>query len=248
MKQDFLKIIENCNAHEPMCDESVSAKKIYNNVMGKVSSPKKRKKTLFLGASGLAATVAIFCMILSPEINKVEVNRNITQFQDKNNNSIEENNNTGVVFCVYEAKQREQPIMANYMNVMKKREVKNEKKIVLGVYDPLSNTAPGYPVIITNSKENQTDVSFSIATTQGQLLQWNEETGDIKELGKISTLIGNGKLFWSPLKNGKSVEKAKIEVNLFIKNKLEDTVIVEIVMEKDGTYTAKRIKKYEEDK
>lgn len=244
MKQDFLKIIGNCKAHEPMCDESVSAKKIYNNVMGRVLLPQKKKKTLIFWASGLAATVAIFCILLSSATNKVKVDRNITQFQEKNNNNIEENNNTGVAFCVYEAKQREQPIMANYVKVMKKREVKNEKEIVLGTYDPLSSTVPGYPVIITNTKKNQTNVRFSIDVTEGQLLQWDEETGDIRELGKSTTLIGNGKLFWSPLKSGKLVENAKIEVNLFIKDKLENTVDVEIDMEKEGTYTAKRIKKH----
>ena len=35
MEQDFLKIVGDCREHENVCDESASAEKIYNNVIGK---------------------------------------------------------------------------------------------------------------------------------------------------------------------------------------------------------------------
>lgn len=247
MKQEFLKTIGNCKTHDYMRDESASAEKIFNSVMEKVSlsqKRRKRKKALFCFVSGLAAATAIFFMFLSPWKDGGEDSR-VARFQDGNGASIEKEKKEDhtVAFYVYEAKQREQTVMANYMDVMKKREVKTEKKIVLGSYNPVSSNVPGYPVMISSSKKNETDVKFSITALGGQFLQWNQETGDVKELGKSSTFKADKKIFWSPLNNGKLVEEAKIEVNLFIKDQLEDTVEVKIVMEKEGVYTAKRINK-----
>lgn len=253
MKQEFLKIIGNCRAHEYMCDESVSAEKIYNNVIEKASLSQKRrarKKALFGLISGLVAA-AVFCIVFLSGKDGTNYNH-VTQFQDESNDSAihlqDESNNIGkkekaaVIFCVYEAKNKEQIITADYVNVMKKREVKTDKKIVLGTYDPLSSTVPGYPVIISNSKKNEADVKFSITASEGQLLLWNQETGDAKELGKNGTFEGDERIFWSPLNNGRLVEETEIEVNLYIKDQLEDTVDIKIVMETDGIYAAKRIK------
>lgn len=253
MKQEFLKTIGNCRVHEYMCDESVSAEKIYNNVIENASPFQKkrgRKKALFGLVSGLVAA-AIFCIVFLSGKDVTNYNH-VTQFQDKSNGNAaqiqDESNSSGkkekaaVVFCVYEAKQKEQIIMADYMNVMKKREVKTDKKIILGTYDPLSSSVPGYPVMISNSKKNEADVKFSITASEGQLLLWNQETGDVKELGKNGIFEGDERIFWSPLNNGKLVEETEIQVNLFIKDQLEDTVDIKIVMETDGTYVAKRIK------
>lgn len=254
MKQEFLKTIGNCRAHEYICDESVSAEKIFNNVIEKTSLSqrrRRRKNALFGLISGLVVAAAVFCIVLLSGKDGTNYNH-ITQFQDKSNGKAaqiqDESNSSGkkekaaVVFCVYEAKKKNQIVMADYLNVMKKREVKTDKKIVLGTYDPLSSSVPGYPVMISNSKKTEADVKFSITATEGQLLLWNQETGDVKELGKNGTFEGDERIFWSPLNNGKLVDETEIEVNLYIKDQLEDTVDIKIAMETDGTYAAKRIK------
>jgi len=243
MEQDFLEMVGKCREHEGACDESASAEKIYDNVVRKIAlceKRRKRRKTLICVVSGLAATAAIFCLFVSPWKNSGESNQ-VTQIQDKNHDTIEKEN-AKVVFCVYEAQQRNQTVMANYMSMMKKREMETEKEIELGTYNPLTSTVPGYPVMVSNSKSKEMDVEFSITTSEGQLLQWNQETGEVKELGNSGTFKGNEKIFWSPLSNGKLVKETKINVDLFVMKHLEDNVNVKITMEAENAYKAKRIK------
>ncbi len=244
MKQEFFRTVGDCRAHEYMCDESVSVEKIYNNVMEKVSLSQKRRRgkiALFGVVSGLVTAVAIFCMVLLPGKDGTGDNR-VTRFQEESNGRMEKRKDAAVVFCVYEAQQGEQVIMANYMDVMVKREVKTEKNIVLGTYDPLSSTVPGYPVMISNSKKKEAGVNFSITTSEGQLLQWDQETGDVKELGKTGTFKGDKRIFWSPVNHGKIVGETEIRVDLLVEDQLEDTVNVKIVRGKGGGYTATRMK------
>ena len=246
MKQDFLKAVGECREHENACGESASAEKIYNNVIRKITlceKRRKRKKAFFCVVSGLTATAAIFCLFVFSRKDSAEGNQ-VTQVQDSNYNTPkkEKQKTSKVVFCVYEAQRREQTIRANYMNVMKKREVESEKEIELGTYDPLTSTVPGYPVMISNSKNNETDVEFSITTSKGQLLQWNQKTGEVKELGKSGTFKGNEKIFWSPLSDGKLVKETQINVDLFIRKHLQDNVSVKITMGTKNAFIAKRIK------
>lgn len=246
MRQDFLKTVGDCREHENVCDEGASAEKIYNDVIKKIAlceKRRKRKKTFFCVFSGLTATVAIFCLFLSSWENGGEGNQ-VTQVQDSNYNTPkkEKIENTKVVFCVYEAQRKEQEVMANYMSVMKKREVETGKEIELGTYNPLISTAPGYPIMISNSKSNEADEEFSITTTEGKLLQWVQETGEVKELGKSGTFKGNEKIFWSPLSGGKLVKETRISVELFIMKRLQDSVNVKITMETENAFIAKKIK------
>lgn len=259
MKQDFLKTIGNCKTHESIYDENISTEKIYNNVLEKIYFAKKsrKKKILFGFVGGLATTAAIFCLFLSSwkftdgknQIAQMETTNNgnlkknqTTQIQTTDNGSLKKKCDDKVVFCVYEAKGKEQVIMANYTDSMKKREVEDEKEIVLGTYDPLTSTIPGYPIIVSDSKDNDVNVNISIFASEGQLLQWNQETGDVRELGKSGTFKNGERIFWSPINNGKLVKEAKIEVKLFVSDELESTVNVKIVEETEGAYTVKRIK------
>ncbi|MDE7422540.1 MAG: hypothetical protein K2N51_02415 [Lachnospiraceae bacterium] len=259
MKQDFLKTIGNCKPHESIYDENISTEKIYNNVLEKIYFAKKRrkKKLLFGFVGGLATTAAIFFLFLS-SWKFMDGKNQTAQIETTNNDSLEKNQtmqilttdngslkkkyDAKVVFCVYEAKQKEQVITANYMDSMEKREVEDEKEIVLGTYNPLSSAVPGYPIIVSDSKDSDVNVNISIFASQGQLLQWNQETGHVTELGQSGTFKNGERIFWSPLNNGKLVKEAKIEAKLFVSDELESTVNVKIVEETEGVYTAKRIK------
>jgi len=243
MVQDFLKIVGNCREHESVCDESVSAEKIYHNVMRKISLCEKRRRrreTFVCAVSGFAAVAAIFCLSFSLREYSQESDQ-ITPIETKQYNTVKKAE-AKVVFCVYEAQKMDQTVMANYMSEMKKKEVQTDKEIELGTYDPLTSTIPGYPVMISNSKSSEDDTEFSITTSEGQLLQWNQETGEVEELGKSGTFKENENIFWSPLSDGKLVKEAQINVDLLIMEQLEDTVSVKITMDTDHAYKAKKIK------
>ncbi len=96
--------------------------------------------------------------------------------------------------------------------------------------------------MLCNSKNNETDAEFSITTSEGRLLQWDQETGEVKELGKSGTFKGSEKIFWSPLSDGKPVKETQIDVDLFIGKPLQDNVSVKITIEAENAFIAKRIK------
>lgn len=83
-------------------------------------------------------------------------------------------------------------------------------------------------------------MNISVFASEGQLLQWNQETGDVTELGQSGTFKNGERVFWSPLSNGKLVKEAKIEAKLFVADELESTVNVKIVEETEGIYITKR--------
>lgn len=243
MKTNFFHIIGECESDMHNEDVSIDEDRIFLSVQKKILlSKKQRKKKIYLTASALICSAAIFTFALINLLDiKVKVHESgdrVTKYHKINKNPKTTDDYlekpVQIKVCVYESTQDRQLLTQNYVNEMKKRELKLNEKVVIGSYNPLDSSVPGYPILISDegTSSKKQDV-LSLKVSAGNLIQWDKTTGDITSLGKEYLFSKEANIYWSPLENGKIVEETIISARTTDSLSQNDTITVTIHREND---------------
>lgn len=243
MKTNFFQKIGECESNMQGEDAGIDADRIFLLVQDKIlQSRKQRRKNIYLAVSALTCCAAVFAFVLlhiSDTKMEIYENRdNVTQYHEAAND--DQQKSAHIKVCVYESTQEGQFLTQNYVNEMKKKELKPDEKVVIGSYNPLDSSVPGYPVLISDERHSaKKRAALSLKVSAGSLIQWDRKTGEIIPLGKEYHFSQNANIYWSPLEDGKIVEKTIISAGVTDGLSQDDTINVTI-SKKNNVYIAER--------
>jgi len=248
MKRNFFYLIGDCKSNMQNEDVSIDEDKIFLLVQNKILQSKKQRKkkiNIAVGALICSAAMLTFVLLNFSDIRKVHENKDkVTKYHGENKypNTASDylQKSVQIKVCVYESTQDGQFLSPNYVNDMKKKELKINEKVVIGSYNPLDSSVPGYPILVSderNSRKKQDVLSLKVSA--GNLIQWNKKTGDIISLGKEYHFSQNANIYWSPLENEKIVEETIISAGITDDLSQNDTITVTI-KRKDDVFIAER--------
>lgn len=250
MKTNFFHIIGECESNMHKEDVGINEDRIFLLVQNKILlSKKQRKKKIYLTVSALicsASMVTFVLLNLSDIKTKVDENGDrVAKYQEINKCPKTTNDYlqkpVQIKVCVYESTQEGQFLTQNYANEMKKKELKLNEKVVIGSYNPLDSSVPGYPIFISDERDSSKKYDvISLKVSAGNLIQWDKKTGDIITIGKEYQFSKDANIYWSPLENGKTVEKTIISAGITDGLSQNDTITVTINREND-VFIAKKI-------
>jgi len=76
---------------------------------------------------------------------------------------------------------------------LEKTELKENVKLGLASYNLAMSSVPGYPIVF----ELDNIDSINIDVTEGSIFDWNRSTGEVKSLGSMYQLSGDGTLYFN---------------------------------------------------
>lgn len=241
MKTNFFHIIGGCESNMHNENVCIDEDRIFLLVQNKIlQSKKQRKNKIYLTVSALICSAAMFGFILL-NISDIKVHENRDKvIKDHEINKYPKTTNdypqksAQIKVCVYESTQDGQFLTQNYVNEMKKKELKPNEKVVIGSYNPLDSSVPGYPIFISDERDSDKkhDV-LSLKVSAGNLIQWDKKTGNIIQLGKEYQFSQYVNIYWSPIENGKIVEETIISAGTIDGLSQNDTITVTINREND---------------
>ena len=243
MKTKFFHIIGDCESNIHSEEASIDEDKIFLLVQNKIlQSKKQRKKKINLVVSALICSAAMLTFVfldLSDIKIKVHENRvSTTKYYEANKYPKTRDDYRQkpkkIKVCVYESTQDGQFLTKNYANEMKKKEIRLNEKVVIGSYNPLDSSVPGYPILVSDERDSGKEHDgLSLTVSAGNLIQWNKKTGDTISLGKEYHFSKDANIYWSPLENGKIVEETIISAEATDGLSQNETITVKINKEND---------------
>lgn len=241
MKTDFFHIIGECESNMHNENVCIDEDKIFLLVQNKIlQSKKQRKNKIYLTVSALICSAAMLSFVLlnlsdikvHENMDRVTENHEINKYPKTTNDYPKKS--LQIKVCVYESTQDGQFLTQNYVNDMKKKELKPNEKVVIGSYNPLDSSVPGFPVLISDeSASGKKHDALSLKVTAGNLIRWDKKTGDIIQLGKEYHFSQDVNIYWSPLENGKIVEETIISIGIIDGLFQNDTITVTIKRKND---------------
>jgi len=150
-------------------DEEWNHKKMKQQIIFKYTRNEKRKMYKIVKYA-IVPICLVFAIFLGTIFN--------------NRNDILENNNMSVMkVYAYTLLENER---------LEKKELKDNVKLELAHYNSLMSSVPGYPILFELDHVDH----ITIEVRNGHILDWNKDTGEVKNLGTTYQLSENGSLYF----------------------------------------------------
>ena len=104
---------------------------------------------------------------------------------------------SGLVLTVYQAKGGEGYLPADYAELTEKQVLTPGVSVPLAKYSPLMSSVPGLPFTVDIAGEAE-HVSVKISVNQGELNEWDRETGVVTSGGQLLSISPGETIYWSP--------------------------------------------------
>lgn len=145
----------------------------------------------------------------------------------------------GFSVLAYSPKTANQSLTPNYLDETVQTKLKPNIRVLMANFSPLTSSVPGYPfkfVFTQQDSKNVDNYEMRITTNNGELLDWNRETGDITNYGKDHKVDPNKTLFWSPLGGTEIATNANIIISIIKDEKKIGEQIMKIYEENNLYY------------
>lgn len=163
----------------------------YNEILSKVEkvSSMKNFKMKYVLAPTFILVIMIGSFMIFSDINVIN-----QQHQIGTKDSIFD------IFTlkVYAAEVENTYLTANYSEEIEEKILNPEVELLLANYSPLMSSVPGLPFKIELNNVNNLIDELLITTDTGEILTWNQETGEVKTKEKMASIYDTNTLYWTP--------------------------------------------------
>lgn len=116
---------------------------------------------------------------------------------------------------VYAVEAENTYLTANYREEIEEKILNSEIELLLANYSPLMSSVPGLPFKIELNNVNNLIDEILITTDTGEILTWNQETGEVQTKGKMTSLNDTNTLYWTSNFERKENDTTLYEQNIW---------------------------------
>lgn len=165
--------------------------KNYNEILSKVEvvSSMKNFKMKYVLAPTFILVIMIGSFMIFSDINVIN-----QQHQIGTKDSIFD------IFTlkVYAVEEENTYLTENYNEEIEEKILNPEIELLLANYSPLMSSVPGLPFKVELNNANNLIDELLITTDTGEILTWNQETGEVKTKEKMTSIYDTNTLYWTP--------------------------------------------------